>query len=263
MSVTRAAGTETTAEAATAAEPQPAPGAIPPSTPLVARAAAELVGTAALVAVVVGSGIQATELTQDVGVQLLANSLATVFGLGVLIALLGPVSGAHFNPAVTLAEWWTARRGGAGVTARETAVYVPAQIAGAIAGAVLADAMFGEPLVKWSTHDRSAGHLLLGEVVATAGLILLIFGLARTDRLRFAPVAVASYIGAAYWFTSSTSFANPAVTIGRAFTDTFAGIAPGSVPGFIGAQLAGGVVGLALVALIFMQGRTESPQPAG
>lgn len=261
MSATSAVGPETTVESP-AAEPQPAPGATPPRTPLAARAAAELVGTAALVAVVVGSGIQATELSQDVGLQLLANSIATVFGLGVLIALLGPVSGAHFNPAVTLAEWWTARRGGAGVTAREAAVYVPTQIAGAIAGAVLADAMFGEPLVKWSTHDRSAGNLLLGEVVATAGLILLIFGLARTDRLRFAPVAVASYIGAAYWFTSSTSFANPAVTIGRAFTDTFAGIAPGSVPGFIGAQLAGAVVGLALVALIFMQGRAGSRQPA-
>ncbi|MCX5589172.1 metalloregulator ArsR/SmtB family transcription factor [Streptomyces erythrochromogenes] len=172
------------------------------------------------------------------------------------------ISGAHFNPAVTLAEWWTARRGGAGVTARELAVYVPSQIAGAIAGAILADAMFGEPLVKWSTHDRSAGNLLLGEVVATAGLILLVFGLARTDRLRFAPVAVASYIGAAYWFTSSTSFANPAVTIGRAFTDTFAGIAPASVPGFIGMQLMGAAVGLALVAVIFMRGQTDSGTPA-
>lgn len=159
---------ESAAGSPIAAEPQPAPGATPPRTPLVAKAAAELFGTAALVAVVVGSGIQATELTHDVGLQLLANSLATVFGLGVLITLLGPVSGAHFNPAVTLAEWWTARRGGAGVTLREAAVYVPAQIIGAIAGAVLADAMFGEPLMKWSTHDRSAGHLLLGEVVATA-----------------------------------------------------------------------------------------------
>jgi glycerol uptake facilitator-like aquaporin len=247
---------ESAAESAIpSAEPQPAPGATPPRRPLAARAAAELVGTAALVAVVIGSGIQATELTEDVGVQLLANSLATVFGLGVLILLLGPVSGAHFNPVVTLAEWWTGRRGGAGVTIREAAVYVPAQIVGAIAGAILADAMFGEPLVEWSTHDRSAGHLLLGEVVATAGLILLIFGLARTDQLRFAPVAVASYIGAAYWFTSSTSFANPAVTIGRTFSDTFAGIAPGSVAGFIGMQLIGGVVGLALVALIFTPGR--------
>ncbi|GGW63636.1 aquaporin family protein [Streptomyces galilaeus] len=240
------------AESATAVVVPPPPQV----SPLIARAAAELIGTAALVAVVVGSGIQATDLTKDVGLQLLANSTATVFGLGVLILLLGPVSGAHFNPVVTLAEWWTARRGGAGVTLREAAAYVPAQIAGAIAGAVLADAMFGEPLVKWSTHDRSAGNLLLGEVVATAGLILLIFGLARTDRLRFAPVAVASYIGAAYWFTSSTSFANPAVTVGRAFTDTFAGIAPGSVPGFVGMQLVGGVAGLALVALIFMRGRS-------
>jgi glycerol uptake facilitator-like aquaporin len=263
LTATEPVGTAPAAETVTAADaPQPPPGATPPRTPLIARAAAELVGTAALVAVVVGSGIQATELTQDVALQLLANSTATVFGLGVLIALLGPVSGAHFNPAVTLAEWWTARRGGAGVNAREAAAYIPAQIVGAIAGAVLADAMFGEPLVKWSTHDRSAGHLLLGEVVATAGLILLIFGLARTDRLRFAPVAVASYIGAAYWFTSSTSFANPAVTIGRAFTDTFAGIAPASVPAFIGAQLAGAVVGLALVSVIFMRGKTGSGQPA-
>ncbi|WP_326793834.1 aquaporin family protein (plasmid) [Streptomyces sp. NBC_00841] len=258
MTATEATEHERAGEPAPApgAEPQPAPGATPPRNPLVARATAELIGTALLVAVVVGSGIQATELTKDVGLQLLANSTATVFGLGILILLLGPVSGAHFNPVVTLAEWWTARRGGAGVTLHEAAVYVPAQIVGAIAGAILADAMFGKPLVEWSTHDRSAGHLLLGEVVATAGLILLIFGLARTDQLRFAPVAVASYIGAAYWFTSSTSFANPAVSIGRAFTDTFAGIAPGSLLGFIGMQLVGGVVGLALVALIFMRGRS-------
>jgi glycerol uptake facilitator-like aquaporin len=238
-----------------------APGAIPPRLPLGRRAAAEFTGTAALVAVVVGSGIQATELSRDVGVQLLANSLATVFGLGVLILLLGPVSGAHFNPVVTLAEWWTARRGGPGVTAREAAVHIPAQVTGAIAGSILANAMFAQPLVKWSTHDRSAGHLLIGEVVATAGLILLIFGLARTGSLRFAPAAVASYIGAAYWFTSSTSFANPAVTIGRAFSDTFAGIAPASVPGFIGVQLVGGVMGLALVALVFGGGRDDRDSP--
>ncbi|MFB6520429.1 aquaporin [Streptomyces sp. NPDC056401] len=190
---------------------------------------------AALVAVVVGSGIQATKLTQDVAPQLLANSTATVFGLGVLITLLGPVSGAHFNPVVSLAEWWTTRRTGGGITAREIAVYVPAQITGAIAGAILADAMFGEPLVKWSAHDHSAGNpLLLGEVVA-----------------------VASYIGAAYWFTSSTSFANPAVTIGRAFTDTFAGIAPASVPAFVGVQLVGAAVRLALAAVIFMRGKKD------
>ncbi|MFE4700780.1 aquaporin [Streptomyces sp. NPDC056738] len=221
------------------------------SVPLARRAATEAVGSAALVAVVVGSGIQATELTHDVGVQLLANSLATVFGLGVLIALLGPVSGAHFNPAVTLAAWATGRRTGDGPTGREVAAYIPAQVAGAVAGAVLADAMFGEPLVRWSTHDRFAGHLWLAEAVATAGLVLLIFGLARTGRERYAPVAVASYIGAAYWFTSSTSFANPAVTIGRTFTDTFAGIAPGSVGPFVAAQLVGAALGLGLVATVF------------
>lgn len=239
------------------ARPQPAPGATPPQTPpLLAKAAAELIGTAALVMVVVGSGIQATDLTRDIGLHLLANSTATVFGLGVLILLLGPVSGAHFNPAVTLAEWFTACRGGAGVSLREAITYIPAQIAGAIMGVILATAMFGQPLVEWSEHDRSAGSLLLGEIVATAGLIMLIFGLSRTSRLRFAPVAVASYVGAAYWFTSSTSFTNPAVTIGRAFTNTFAGIAPGSVTGFIGMQLLGAVLGLALVALIFTPGKS-------
>ncbi|MFF3656889.1 aquaporin [Streptomyces olivochromogenes] len=215
------------------------------------RALAELIGTAALVAVVVGSGIQATELSRDVGVQLLANSLATVFGLAVLITLFGPVSGAHFNPVVTLAAWFTGRKGGDGMTAREAAVYVPAQTLGAIGGAVLADAMFAEPLVKWSTHDRSAGHLWLGEIVATAGLVLLVFGLTRTDRAHLASAAVASYIGAAYWFTSSTSFANPAVTVGRAFTDTFAGIAPASVAPFVAAQLVGAAVGLGLLAAVF------------
>ncbi|MGW3630800.1 aquaporin [Streptomyces sp. NPDC005122] len=215
------------------------------------RAFAEAVGSAALVAVVVGSGIQATELTRDAGVQLLANSLATVFGLGVLIALLGPVSGAHFNPVVTLAAWCAGRGSGHGPSGRDVAAYLPAQTAGAIGGAILADAMFAKPLVRWSTHDRASGHLWLGEVVATAGLVLLIFGLGRTARAHFAPVAVASYIGAAYWFTSSTSFANPAVTVGRALTDTFAGIAPASVGPFIAAQLIGAVLGLALVRALF------------
>ncbi|MFE2535983.1 aquaporin [Streptomyces sp. NPDC059371] len=233
------------------------------SVPLGRRAVAEAVGSAALVAVVVGSGIQATELTSDVGVRLLANSLATVFGLGVLIALLGPVSGAHFNPVVTLAAWATGRRTGDGPTAREAAAYIPAQVAGAVAGAVLADAMFGEPLVRWSTHDRFAGHLWLGETVATAGLVLLIFGLARTGRAHDAPVAVASYIGAAYWFTSSTSFANPAVTIGRAFTDTFAGIAPGSLGPFVAAQLVGAALGLGLVAAVFGRPAPAPAVPAG
>ncbi|MER6786223.1 aquaporin [Streptomyces sp. NPDC000658] len=219
--------------------------------PLGRRALAEAVGSAALVAVVVGSGIQATRLTADVGVQLLADSLATVLGLGVLITLLGPVSGAHFNPVVTLAAWFTDRRTPGGLTLRDAAAYLSAQTAGAVAGAVLADAMFGRPLVRWSTHDRSAGHLWLGELVATAGLVLLVFGLARTGRSRSAPFAVASYIGAAYWFTSSTAFANPAVTVGRAFTDTFAGIAPSSVGPFVVAQAAGAVIGLGLVSAVF------------
>ncbi|OKJ97249.1 aquaporin [Streptomyces sp. CB02400] len=219
--------------------------------PLLRRAAVEGLGTAALVAVVVGSGIQATELTHDVGVQLLANSLATVLGLGVLIALLGSESGAHFNPAVTLAAWFTGRRTSDALALRDVAAYVPAQAAGAIAGAVLADAMFGKPLVHFSTHDRSAGHLWLAEVVATAGLVWLVLGLARAGRAHLAPLLVASYIGAAYWFTSSTSFANPAVTIGRAFTDTFAGIAPASVPPFLAAQLLGAAAGLGLVVVCF------------
>ncbi|MFF6887967.1 aquaporin [Streptomyces sp. NPDC012421] len=217
-------------------------------------------GAAALVTVVVGSGIQATELTRDVGVQLLANSLATVFGFGVLIAPLAGVSGAHINPAVTLAAWFTGRRTGDGPALRDVAAYAPARIAGAIAGAVLAGAMFGKPLVEFSTHDRFAGHLWLAEAVATAGLIWLVFGLARTGRAQLAPLLVASSIGAAYWFTSSTSFANPAVTISRAFTDTFAGIAPTSVLAFLAAQLLGAAVGLALVAVCF--GRTVRTVPA-
>lgn len=230
------------------------------SAPLARRALAEAVGSAALVAVAVGAGIQATELSHDAGVQLLAASLATVFGLGVLIALFGPVSGAHLNPVVTLASWFSGRRTGDGLTLREVAVYVPVQSAGAVAGAVLADAMFARPLVRWSTHDRSAGHLLLGEAVATAGLVLLVSGLSRSGRAHFAPVAVASYIGAAYWFTSSTSFANPAVTFGRAFTDTYAGIAPGSVAPFVAAQVVGAAVGLGLTAAVF--GRPAPVPPA-
>jgi len=227
------------------------------SASLLRRVLAESLGSAALVAVVVGSGIQATQLTHDIGVQLLANSLATVFGLGVLIALLGPVSGAHFNPVVTLAAWFTGRRAHDGPTLRDVAAYLPAQTVGAIGGAVLADAMFARPLVHWSTHDRSAGHLWLGEVVATAGIVFLILGLARTGRAHFTSVAVASYTGAAYWFTSSTSFANPAVTIGRAFTDTFAGIAPASVAPFVAAQIAGAALGSGLVSAVFAR-----PAPA-
>ncbi|MFC7587826.1 aquaporin [Nonomuraea antimicrobica] len=219
---------------------------------LARRALAEFTGTAALVAVVVGSGVMATGLSRDVGVQLLANSLATAAGLAVLIVVLAPVSGAHFNPVVTLAAWFLARReADPAVRGRELAAYLPAQAAGALAGAVLANAMFGLPAVQLSTRDRSAPHLLLGEVVATAGLIVVVFALARQGRPALAPAAVGGYIGAAYWFTSSTSFANPAVTLGRAVTDTFAGIAPASVPGFVAAQLAGAVLGGLLLAALF------------
>ncbi|MDN3295688.1 aquaporin [Streptomyces ficellus] len=215
------------------------------------RAVAELVGTAALVAVIVGSGIQAGGLSQDVGVQLLANSLASAIGLGLLIALFTPVSGAHLNPVVTLSVWWTGRRDGNGLTGRDVALYLTAQLAGAVAGALLAEAMFGRAPGGWSTQDRSAGHLLLGETVATAGLVLLIQGLDRIGRARLAPLAVAAYIAAAIWFTSSGSFANPAATVGRSFTDSFTGIAPASLPGFVTAQLLGGLLGAGLASLLY------------
>jgi glycerol uptake facilitator-like aquaporin len=201
---------------------------------------------------VVGSGIAASALSPgDIGLQLLENSFATALGLAVLILMLGPVSGAHFNPVVSAVDWWFGQRTGTGLTLRELAAYVPAQLAGAVAGAVLANLMYAEAAVSWSTTDRSTGHLWLGEIVATAGLVVLIFALGWSGRAAVAPAAVGAYIGAAYWFTSSTSFANPAVSIGRAFSDTFAGIAPGSLPGFIVAQLFGGVVGVGLLAVLY------------
>ena len=208
------------------------------------RLLAEFVGTAALVTAVVGSGIMATTLSpHEVGLQLLENSTATALALGALILTFGPVSGAHFNPIVSAADWFLGRRAGTGLTATELAGYAAAQTVGAIAGSVLANLMFALAPVTFSHHARDAGHLWLGEVVATAGLLMLIFALARSGRTAVAPAAVGAYIGAAYWFTSSTSFANPAVTVGRAFTDTFAGIAPASIPGFVLAQFAGLLVG--------------------
>jgi arsenate reductase len=216
------------------------------------RLLAELVGTALLVTAVVGSGIMAATLSpDDVGLQLLENSVATALALGALILIFGPVSGAHFNPVVSAADWFLGRRSRTGLTATDFAGYVAAQIVGAIVGSVLANLMFALPAVDWSAKTRSAGHLWLGEVVATAGLVLLVFALARSGRSTVAPAAVGAYIGAAYWFTSSTSFANPAVTIGRAFTDTFAGIAPGSVPAFVLAQLAGLTIGVALLLVLY------------
>ncbi|MER7521258.1 aquaporin [Streptomyces sp. NPDC126499] len=213
------------------------------------RALAEFTGTAALVAVIVGSGIRADALSQDIGVRLLANALASAIGLGLLIALLGPLSGAHFNPVVTLSEWWSTRPRGGG---RDALAYIGAQLAGAVAGALLAEAMFGRaPGAVLATEQRAEPHLLLGEAVATAGLVLVVQGLRRVGRPSLAPVAVAGYIGAAIWFTSSGSFANPAATVGRAFSDSFTGIAPGSVPAFAAAQLIGMLLGMGLAGVLY------------
>lgn len=215
------------------------------------RAFAEALGTGLLVAIVVGSGAAAQRLSpDDVGLQLLENSLATTLGLAVLIAVLGPVSGAHLNPVVTAVDWFTGRRDGCGVQLGEGVVYLGAQVAGAIGGALLANAMFGIP-AGLSGTERATGPHLLAEVVATAGLVLVILGLLRSGRSGWVPAAVGAYIGAAYWFTSSTSFANPAVTVGRMFTDTFAGISPGSVLPFVAAQVAGGVLGVLITAALY------------
>jgi glycerol uptake facilitator-like aquaporin len=213
---------------------------------------AEFIGAALLVTVVVGSGIAAAQLSpDDVGLQLLENSTATVFGLAVLILMFGPISGAHFNPVVSAADWLLGRRAGTGISAATLGAYTVVQILGGICGAVLANVMFDLRALEISTKDRiTIGHLV-GEVVATAGLIALIFALARTGRAAMSAAAVGAYIGAAYWFTSSTSFANPAVTIGRVFSDTFAGIAPGSAPGFIAAQIVGALIGLALIVALY------------
>ena len=220
--------------------------------PLLRRLLAEFTGTALLVTAVVGSGIMAAKLSpHDVGLQLLENSTATAFALGALILIFGRVSGAHLNPVVSAADWFLGRRTRTGITAKDLAGYVAAQVLGGIGGSILANLMFNLDPVTWSHTRRLAGHLWLGEVVATTGLILLIFALARSGRATVAPAAVGAYIGAAYWFTSSTSFANPAVTIGRAFTDTFAGIAPPSVPGFVAAQLVGLVAGTALLLTLY------------
>ena len=224
---------------------------------------AEADGTGLLVTVVVGSGIAAQQLSPgNTGLQLLENSTATVFGLAVLILMFGPVSGAHFNPVVTAADWLLGRRAGTGISGVHVAPYITVQTIGAIAGDMLANAMFDLPIVEISGTDRAGTGHGIGEIVATAGLVALIFLLARTGRHALSAAAVGAYIGAAYWFTSSTSFANPAVTIGRIFTDTFAGIAPGSVPLYIGAQIIGAVVGLCLVVALFPHHPTAEPVAA-
>ncbi|WP_188755649.1 aquaporin [Microbacterium album] len=204
--------------------------------------AGEFLGSLLLAAIVVGSGIMAQRLSPgDTGLQLLENAFATALGLGVLIVVFQPISGAHFNPVVSLAD---AALGGRGW--RIAAAYVPVQVGGCIAGALLADAMFAVPRAGWSTTHRAEPGLLLAEAVATAGLVLVIFTLVRSGRAALVAPSVGAYIGAAYFFTASTSFANPAITIGRMFSDTFAGIAPASVLPFVAAQLVGGAVGALL-----------------
>jgi len=235
--------------------------------PLARRLFAEVLGTGLLVTVIVGSGIAAQRLSpNDAGLQLLENSTTTAFGLTVLILMLGPVSGGHFNPVVSTADWVLGRRAGTGLTPTDVSGYTIAQCAGAIGGAVLANVMFDVPTRLSNTH-RTGGGRLIGEVVATAGLVTLIFALARTHRGLLAAPAVGAYIGAAYWFTSSTSFANPAVTVGRMFTDTFAGIAPSSVPGFAAMQLLGAGIGIAIVLIVYPDdgdraGDVSDPHPA-
>ena len=221
--------------------------------PLARRAAVELVGSAALAAIVIGSGIAAANLSDDVGVQLLVNAIATAFGLFVLITVLAPLSGAHLNPVVSLADSALGLR-----SWRDALVYIPAQVIGCALGAVLANLMFALPAVSISRNDRATPGHLLAEVAATAGLVFAIFALVRLDRAALAPAVVAAYIGSAYFFTSSTSFANPAITIGRILSDTFAGIAPASAPWFIGAQLVGGSLGLVAIRFLVPRGTPPS-----
>jgi glycerol uptake facilitator-like aquaporin len=217
-------------------------------TPLLARRLlAELLGSAFLAALVIGSGIAAQTLSPgDVGLQLLENALATAAGLAAIILMFGPVSGGHFNPVVSLVD---ASFGGIGP--RDALAYTCAQIAGCVIGAIAANAMFALAAVSISTHHRASPAHLLSEAIATAGLLLVIFALARTRRTASAPAAIGAYIGAAYFFTSSSSFANPAITIGRMFSNTFAGIAPASAPTFVLAQLVGGVGAVLLVRALY------------
>jgi len=229
------------------------------------RVFAEFLGSLLLAALVVGSGIAAQQLSpSDVGLQLLENAIATALGLFAIILIFAPVSGAHFNPVVSLVDAALGHRAW-----RDVAAYLPAQVLGCVTGAVVANLMFGLPAASISATERLTAPHLLAEVVATAGLVLVIFSLVRSGRGHLAPAAVGAYIGAAYFFTSSASFANPAITIGRMFSDTFAGIAPSAAPGYIAAQLAGGLLGFALVRYFYPNAghgvgvaQAKAPEPA-
>jgi glycerol uptake facilitator-like aquaporin len=215
--------------------------------PLARRLLAELLGSALLAAVVIGSGIAAQTLSpHDLGLELLEAAAATATGLYAIILMFGPVSGGHFNPVVSLVD-----RSFGGLSWRDALAYVPTQVAGCMIGAVAANGMFARAAISVSTHHRASPAHMLAEAIATAGLIVLIFALARTQRTATAPAAVGAYIGAAYWFTSSTSFANPAITVGRMFSNTFAGIAPASAPAFIAAQAVGGLLALLAVRTLY------------
>lgn len=219
----------------------------------ISRPVVELIGASGLAAAVVGSGIAATQLSDDVGIQLLVNAIATAFALFVLITVLGPLSGAHLNPVVTIVDAALGTR-----PWREVAPYVAAQIVGCIVGTVLANLMFELPAATLSTTDRATPAHLLAEVVATAGLVFVVFAIVRTGRAALAAPAVAAYIGGAYFFTSSTSFANPAITIGRMFSDSFAGIAPTSVLPFIAAQLVGAAIAYVAVRALVSAKQEQS-----
>jgi glycerol uptake facilitator-like aquaporin len=211
------------------------------------RLLAEFVGSAFLAAIVIGSGIAAQQLSPgNTGLQLFENAAATAAGLFAIILMFGPVSGGHFNPVVSFVD---AAFGGMSV--RDAAAYLPAQVAGCVGGAIVANVMFSRAAVEISTKHRASPAHFLSEIVATLGLLLVIFALARSGRSRMAPAAVGAYIGAAYFFTSSTSFANPAITVGRTFSNTFAGIAPSSIPSFVGAQVVGAVLAFVLIRTLY------------
>jgi glycerol uptake facilitator-like aquaporin len=226
------------------------------TTALWRRLLAEFVGSAFLAALVIGSGIAAQQFSPgNLGLELFENAAATGAGLAAIILMFGAVSGGHFNPVVSCVD---AVFGG--VSWRDAAAYLPVQVAGCVVGAVVANVMFSRAAIELSTKHRASPAHFLSEIIATLGLVLVIFALARSGRSRSAPAAVGAYIGAAYFFTSSTSFANPAITVGRMFSNTFAGIAPSSAPSFIGAQLVGGVIAVGLILLLYPR---LTPEQAG